>query len=59
MDNNWTFEQWMKLVDRWVARLCGMSFADLPDAPYADWYERGTTPMRAAKRAIRMAGSEC
>lgn len=50
-----TFESWKKSVDLAVVKLCGLSADDLPDAPYYDWYEKGTMPAQAAKKAIRLA----
>ena len=48
-----TFEQWMKQVDEWVGRLCGMSAYDLADICYADLWEDGESPKQAARKAIR------
>lgn len=50
-----TFESWKRSVDLFVGKLCGVSADDLPDAPYRDWYDRGTMPEAAAKKAIRLA----
>lgn len=50
---NGGFTVWMAQVDRNVAALCGMSAADLSDAPYRDWHEDGASAASAAKRAIR------
>jgi len=52
------FKVWMHAVDRTVERLAGLSRDDLPDCPYADWYEDGVMPGQAARRAIRGAQQE-
>ena len=49
------FKLWMKKVDVYVSRKTGMSYRDLPDVPYRDWYEDGDSPQRAAARAVKMA----
>lgn len=51
-----SFSLWLKKVDEAVQKRAGLSYQDLPDCPYADWYEDGATPTGAAVRAIRMAG---
>ena len=49
------FEHWMKRVDQEVNRKHGVSVRDLPDAPFADWHERGVSPVSAASKAVRAA----
>jgi hypothetical protein len=49
------FEKWLELVDRYVKEETFLSYQDLPDCPYADWYQDGVTPKSAAKRAIKRA----
>ncbi len=49
-----SFEDWLNAVDRAVGRI-GLSYMDLPDCPYADWYEDELSPAQAAKLAIREA----
>lgn len=44
-----SFEEWMAQVDRYVEALIGLSTGDLPDRPYYDEYEAGTTPKEMAK----------
>lgn len=51
-----SFDAWKKLVDRAVIALSGLSADDLEDCPYMDWYENGTKPETAAKRAVKRAG---
>jgi hypothetical protein len=55
MNRKMTFDEWMKAVDAVVQHNCGMTSSDLPDVCYADWYDEGDTPGRAASRAIRSA----
>lgn len=50
-----SFESWMQEVDNAVSRRTGMSVHDLPDVPFRDWYDDGTSPRSAAARAIRAA----
>ena len=49
------FNAWMSKVDAHIANVCGFTSEDLPDCCYADWFEDGITPSRAAKKAIRFA----
>ena len=51
-----TFDQWMRLVDAALSRLCGLESGDLPDVCYSDWYEDDVPPVTAARRAMRYAG---
>jgi hypothetical protein len=50
------FVDWMMKVDRAVIAKAGLSYLDLPDQPYRDWYEAGLSAKSAAARAIRGAG---
>lgn len=52
-----SFHQWMNQVDREITKRIGfgLTSADLPDCPWYDWFEHGTAPTAAAKRAIRYA----
>lgn len=50
-----SFEAWMREVDAAVSRRMGLSVYDLPDVPFRDWYDDGTSPRSAAARAIRAA----
>jgi hypothetical protein len=52
------FDSWMRQVDAWCQRLCGLSIHDLADCCFADWYEDGASPKAAAKRAIRREQGE-
>ena len=50
-----TYSAWKKAVDEACWKLEGLSIDDLPDCPLADWFDAGTRPVTAARRAIRMA----
>ena len=54
--NRELFEAWKKMVESTVVRITGMSTDDLPDYPYADWFQEGVKPSVAAEWAIRAAG---
>lgn len=47
----WSFESWMEAFDR-VAMSFGIDYRDMPDVSFADWFEHGTTPTAAFKRAF-------
>ena len=49
------FAVWMQAVDSEVWATTGVSVHDLPDCLYRDWYDDGTKPQTAAKRAIKQA----
>mgnify|MGYP001570233727 CR=1 FL=1 len=48
-----TFEDWMQAVDHAIEARTGFTSADLADVCYMDWFEDGTSPASAARRAIR------
>ncbi len=50
-----SFAEWMKAVDRTIQRMSGLSYLDLPDCPYHDWWTDECGVARAAKRAIQLA----
>lgn len=50
-----SFEAWMSAVDRAIERISGLSYLDLPDCPYHDWWTNGSGVARAASKAIRLA----
>lgn len=52
-----TFEEWMRAVNAHLEQLAGMCADDLPDWRYADAHANGTTPLAAARAAIRAAGN--
>lgn len=49
------FKDFMKLVDRELEKLCGLTSADLPDYLYIDDYEDGFSARITAKRARKAA----
>jgi hypothetical protein len=53
-----SFEVWLKELDEAVQAKCGMSYQDLPDGPFRDWYEEGKTPKSAAAKLVKMANEE-
>lgn len=48
-----TFEEYMKLVDAELIKLCGLTHMDLSDIAYRDCYDDGVPPKSAAKRAYK------
>jgi hypothetical protein len=46
------YEAWRREVDQWCYRLVGCSLDDLADVRDRDWYDDGTEPKQAARRAI-------
>lgn len=58
MKTKLTFEQWLREVDRAVVAKVGLSYQDLPDCCYRDWYDQGVSPKGAASRAIRSAKAD-
>lgn len=50
------FDAWMRKVDQQIQRLSGVSYMDLPDAPYHSWYDQGMRPNTAARKALKSAG---
>jgi hypothetical protein len=53
-----TLDSWMTDVDLACGAMLGLSVYDLPDCPYADWFEDGLTAKQAARRAIRSANGD-
>lgn len=54
-----TFQGWLQMVDDACWKQAGLSRDDLPDCPYADWYEDDMPPALAARKAIRAAREDC
>ena len=48
-----TFYMWIAEVDKAVWNIVGLSYEDLPDQPWHDWFVEGVSPIKAVKRAIR------
>ena len=57
-DDNRTFDQWCRSVDKFLLSYAGATLSDLPDCRYRDWYDDRVRPIRAANRALRYAGGE-
>lgn len=55
MAKRMSFKKWMRIVDGRVWIQAGCSVYDLPDCPYRDWFDRGMTPMAAARKAVKNA----
>lgn len=51
-----TFEQWMEAVDRETQKRSPVSIHDLPDQPFWDQWNDGTTPAEMAEMALEDAG---
>ena len=49
------FGVWMREVDATVGKLAGLSVHDLPDAPFADWWDEDMSPKAAARAVVREA----
>lgn len=49
------FAAWMKGVNARVEKMIGVAVADLPDMPFAEWFEEGMGPGRAAAKVIKAA----
>lgn len=48
------FDAWMKKVDAAIADKCGgLDSRDLPDQPYAQWFDDGKTAKGAASKACK------
>ncbi len=52
------FAQWMRLVDRNIDRLVGLTSGDLPDWGYRDAHDDDLMPVEAARLALRDGGWE-
>ena len=48
-----TFTEWLTAMDRIVEAKTGLSYEDLEDRPFRDWYDDGVSPASAATRTIR------
>ena len=49
-------DRWLTKVDKHVQEIAGISVWDLPDCPFADWYEDGFSPWEAAVSALDEGG---
>jgi hypothetical protein len=54
LEERWRLDlqDWMRQVGRELFRLIGADVFDLPDKPYADWFDDGRTPEEAARMLI-------
>lgn len=53
-----SFEQWLNEMDKVVKEKAYLSYQDLPDCSYSQWYEDGLSPKQAANKAISNAKKE-
>jgi hypothetical protein len=50
-----SFEQWKDEVEKALVKISGMDSESFPDWGYKEAWERGMTPLAAAKKALRAA----
>jgi len=50
------FNAWMQQVDDVLVAICGIGSMDLIDAPYAEMFEDGLSPLQAAQEALEANG---
>lgn len=58
VNDNPSFDEWFKRVDRFVSRNFGVGLDDLPDCDYLSWYDDRLRPIHAANKALKNAGAE-
>lgn len=51
-----SYNAWMKLVDKRVQQMCGLSLDELPDWLSRDAFEDGLTPNEGADLCLESAG---
>lgn len=51
-----TFESWLDKVGAALRKKCGLSYSDLADQPYRDWFDSGMTPTQAANQVLENEG---
>ena len=51
-----TFSEWMKKVDIWLIKTCGLSHDDLADFCYRDAYDNGERPASVGKQVLESEG---
>lgn len=51
-----TFESWMDKVGAALRKKIGLSYSDLPDQPWRDWFDSGMTPSKAADQCLKNEG---
>jgi hypothetical protein len=47
-----TYEEWLKRVDKLLDTFMGLKSADLSDAMWKDWYDERIRPIHAANRGL-------
>lgn len=52
------FDAWMKQVDSKMVGMSGLGASDLPDQPYADWFEDGMSASEAAQLSLSDTADE-
>jgi len=50
------FNTWMQDVSDCVEEQSGLDVKDLPDCLYHDWFDDGTEPEEAARKALEESG---
>ena len=53
-----SFEAWLDKVGAHLRKTVGLSYSDLSDQPYRDWFNDKVSPATAAKRALADNGFE-
>ena len=48
-----SFEEWMKLVDKELSAICGLTSSDLADFNYKDAWEDGKSAKSIAKKVYK------
>lgn len=51
-----SFDEWLKEVDKEVIRLSGVSYQDLADQTWWDWWNDGYGAKEAAREALENEG---
>lgn len=54
--NKRTFETWLEQVSTFIESIVGLTADDMPDQPYARWYDQGIAPGKAALLALHRTG---
>ena len=50
------FNQWMQQVDNKIYNICGLSYMDLADYPYRDYYDDKLSPKEVAIMILENEG---
>jgi len=54
-----SYDEWKRMVDKFIIAKCGMTADDLDDWRYMDDWQDGMSPKRSAARAIKNAKEAC